>query len=268
MSEEIIPRKILVDILQHRCNIIANPQTGKTNLSKVILSEFVKSQLPVQIKVWDTCGVWRHNFLSSFKFQEVNDATRKIYSGTDNIVFDIEYNDAEKIMQTIGNNVLKRYELNRERKKHCNGKLNDWTLYCIEEAQNSLGRYSLSRQTGRIWLKMISEGANFGLGFLFIGQRAADISASAIERSTCYFIGKTTGENNTRKLKGIIGKSAGENELGIPIHEKAKTLNVGEFIWWSGSEAYLFECPLFEDLYPNQHPQLIVPPRSRWLKLW
>lgn len=214
------------------------------------------------------CGVWRYNFLSNFKFQEVNNSTRKIYDGMDNILFDVEFNDSERIMQFIGNDVLLNYELNRERKKAIGGKVNDWKLYCIEEAQSSLGRYALSRETGRIWLKMISEGANFGLGFLFIGQRAADISASIIERSTCYFIGKTTGDNNIRKLRGIVGKSAGKNKLDMPIHEKAKTLNVGEFIWWSGKEAWLFDCPLFEDLYPNQAPQLVVPPRSRWLKIF
>jgi len=270
MSNELIPKSILVDILKMRANILGNPRCGKTNLAKVVLSEFVKKLPTIQIKVFDTCGVWRYDFLSNFKFQEVNNTTRKVYDGMDNILFDVEFSDSEEIMQFIGNDVKINYDLNRERKKAINGMLNldDWILYVLEEAQSSLGRYSLSRETGRIWLKMISEGANFGLGYLFIGQRAADISASVIERSTCYFIGKTTGENNTRKLKGITGKKAGENELGIPIYEKAKSLEQGEFIWWNGTSAYNFKCPLFDKLYPNNKPIQIHPKQPRWLKIF
>lgn len=267
-QEDLIPKSILLDILKMRGNILGNPRCGKTNLAKVILSEFVKKVPEVQIKVYDTCGVWRYSFLSSFKFQEVNENTRKVYSEKENVLFDVEFNDAEKIMQFIGNDVLLDYELNRERKKATGGKLNDYVLYVLEEAQSSLGRYSLSRETGRIWLKMISEGANFNLGFLFLGQRASDISASIIERSTCHFIGRTTGDNNSKKLRGIIGKTAGQNELGMPIDEKARTLDQGEFIWWNGESAYQFRCPLFEELYPNTYPTQVNPPTPRWFKVF
>lgn len=267
-KENLIPESILIDILKMRGNILGNPRCGKSNLAKVIVSEFVKKIPNVQIKVYDTCATWRFNFLSNFKFQEINDNTRKVYSEKENVLYDLEFNDAEEIMQFIGNDVLLDYELNRERKKATNGILNDYVLYVLEEAQSSLGRYSLSRETGRIWLKMISEAGNFNLGFLFLGQRVADISASVIERSTCYFVGRTTGDNNIQKLRRIVGSEAGQNELGIPIYEKAKTLNVGEFIWWSGESAYQFKCPLFESLYPNQAPEQVTPPTPRWFKIF
>jgi len=265
--EEIIPKKILVDMLSRGANILANRQMGKTNLAQIIIAEMVRQQLPCQIKIGDTAQVWRHNFLSSFKVQEINERTRQVYNG-DNLIYDIEYEDSERIMQFLGNRVLKDYLMNRQRKKVSNGHLNDWVLYCLEEAQNSLGSYSLNRQTGRIWLKMISEGANFNLAFIMIGQRPADISTKAIERMQTYWIGRTTGDNNTRKLKGIIGNKAGTEQLGLPLHEKAKELERGEFIFWNGAEAWLFSCPKFEDLYPNNKPELVEPPRSSWLKLW
>lgn len=265
---EVIPRKILVDMLERGANILSNRQMGKSNLAQVIISEIVRQQLPCQLKIGDTAQVWRHNFLSSFKVQEINESTRQVYNSDSNIIYDLEYQDSERIMQFMGNRVLKDYLMNRERKKVSSGKLNDWVLYCIEEAQNSLGSYSLNRQSGRIWLKMISEGANFNLAFIMIGQRASDITTKAIERMQTYWVGKTTGDNNTRKLKGILGSKAGEDQLGMPLHERAKSLEKGEFLWWNGEEAWEFQCPLFADLYPNNRPQLVEPPRTRWLRIF
>jgi hypothetical protein len=241
---------------------------GKTNLAKTIVSEMVKQKLPCQHKIFDTAQVWRHNFVSEFKLQEINDSTSKIYDESDNVVFDIEYVDSEKIMQFMGNCVYLDYTNNRERKKAANGILNDWIVYTLEEAQNSLGRYSLSRNTGKFWLKAISEGANFNLAYLFIGQRAADISAQAVERAQTYFIGRTTGENNTRKLIGIIGRDTGAIQLGEPLYQVAKKLEKGEFLFWNGATAWKFKCPKFEELYPNQKPQLVSPPKQRWMKIF
>jgi len=268
MSEELIPKKFLMDILSRGCNILSDRQMGKTNLARIIVAEMVKQGFLAQHKIFDTACVWRWNFLNSFKLQEVNLETREIYDGPENIIFDVEFNDTERIMQFMGNTVLMDYEMNRARKKASQGKLTDWKVYTLEEAQNSLGSYSLSRETGRIWLKMISEGANFNLAYIFIGQRAADISTKALERMQTYWIGRTTGDNNTRKLKGIIGAKAGVEKLGIPLHEKAKTLKRGEFIFWNGATAWIFDSHKFEDLYPNQRPTLVVPPRKRWLRLW
>jgi len=242
---------------------------GKTNLAKILISEIVRQRpLLTKVDVFDVAQVWRHNYLSSFKMQEINDNTVKVYDEPENIIFDIEYEDSEKIMQFMGNTVLLDYEDNRLRKKMANGKLMDYKLYCIEEAQNSLGSYSLSRATYRIWLKMISEAGNFNMSFIFIGQRASDISTKAIERSRTYFIGKTIGDRNTKKLKGIIGNDAGIEQLQEPLAERAKHLKLGEFIFWNGTTAWLFQCPKFEDIYPNEKPQLVEPPRPRWNRIW
>jgi len=135
LTKEIIPQHILKNVLQRRCNIIANPQTGKTNLLKIIVSEIVRQQLPCQVRLYDTAQVLRHSFLSSFKFQEINDSTREKYVGTDNILFDIEYHEGDKTMGFIGNDILEAYKYNRQRKKFNGGKLNDWILYGIEEAE-------------------------------------------------------------------------------------------------------------------------------------
>lgn len=268
MSQELIPKRFLLDILSRGCNILSDRQMGKTNLAKVIVSEMVKQKFLAQHRIFDTAQVWRHSFLSTFKFQEINDETRQVYDGIDNILFDVEYDDTERIMQFMGNTILLDYKLNRQRKKASNGVLTDWKVYTLEEAQNSLGSYSLNRETGRIWLKILSEGANFNLAFLMIGQRASDISTKAIERMQTYWIGRTSGDNNVRKLKGIVGNKAGSDTLGMPLHEKARTLKIGEFLFYNGAEAWLFESPKFEDSYPNQKPQLIVQPRKRWLRLW
>jgi hypothetical protein len=265
IETDVIPQRFLTNMLSQRCNIISNPQTGKTNLTKVIVSEYVRQGFPVQIKMFDTCQVFRHSFLESFKLQEINGNTSMVYRGEGNIIYDVEFDGSEKIMQFVGTEVKLNYHKNRELKK--NGDV-EHILYVIEEAQNSLGRYALTRKSGDFWLKTISEGANFGLSYLFVGQRAADISTSVIERSTVSFIGKTTGDNNIRKVKSLIGDKAGEEQLGMPIHEVAKTLELGQFIWWNGQEAWKFKCPLFEDLYPNQKPMIVSPPPKRWEKIF
>lgn len=267
IEEQLIPREILKDILSHKCSIIADNQMGKTNLSKLIISEMVKQNLPVQNKIFDVAQTWRHNFLSTFKFQEINEATRKVWTGDENILYDIAYEDSEQIMQFMGNEVMEDYRKAREAKKAANGKLGNWILYTLEESQNSLGSYALNKISGRLWLKAISESANFNLSFLFIGQRAADISAKAIERAQCRFIGRTTGDNNSRKLRGMIG-TVGVDQLGMPLHERAKTLKLGEFLFWNGESAWLFESPKFDTLYPNNKPVEVKPPEKRWLRLW
>ena len=266
--EEIIPRWVLEGILSSGCAVLANRQMGKTNLVKLIVAEMEKQFPSAQHKVFDTAQVWRHSFLSSFKVQEINSMTRQVWKGDGDILFDLEFTDSEEIMQFMGNTVLKDYLRNRERKKASNGILNDWIVYTLEEAHNSLGSYSLNRVSGRFWLKAISEGANFNLAYILIGQRPADISTKAVERMQTYWIGRTTGDNNTRKLKGIIGQKAGVEQLGMPVHEKAKMFKRGEFVFWDGENACLFDSPKFEDLYPNQKPQLVTPPKKRWVKLW
>jgi len=267
-TSEIIPKQILQNILKHRCNVIANPQYGKTNLCQVILAEFIRQRFPCQIRVYDPCSVWRHKFLSSFKLQEINDQTYQVYDGQDNIIFDIEYIDAEKITQFIGNDILLGFERNRVRKKSTNnGKLNDYIIHCIEETHGSFGRYTLSRKDGRTWLKLIGEGGNFGLSFLLVDQRLADVSASLVERSSLYLIGKLTGDNNIKKIQRVLGKDT-VDKSGQPLSEKVKTLELGQFLFYDGKEAQLFNCPLFEELYPNQKPQLIREPQRRWFKIF
>lgn len=268
-KEDIVPNWIIDDLLKRSCTIIANPQMGKTNLAKILVSEIVRQRpFLTNVKVFDVAQVWRHSYLSNFKMQEVNDNTIKIFAENENIIFDIEFEDSERIMQFMGNTVLLDYQENRLKKKMANGKLGDYHIYIIEEAQNSLGSYSLSRETYRIWLKMISEAGNFNMSFVFLGQRASDISTKAIERSQTYFVGKCIGDNNIKKLQRILGSNAGVEQLQEPLHEKAKRLKVGEFIFWNGATAWLFQCPKFEDVYPNQRPEVVEPPRPRWNKIF
>lgn len=260
-----------MDILTHRLNILSDPQHGKSNLSRVLVAEMAKQMSNVQVKFFDVTQNLRHNFLNTFKCQEINEDTQKVYDGGDGIVFDIEYLFPERIASFIGNVVLIDYQRNRERKKAADGKLNDWILYVLEESQNSISSHALNRLDMAVLLKSICEAANFNLSYVFIGQRAQDISTRAIERSSCYFIGKTTGDNNTRKLRGIVGSKAGiesKDGKGLPIHERAKRLELGQFIFWNGSSCWTFQCPKFEDLYPNQRPELIQPPKSRWSQIF
>jgi len=151
---------------------------------------------------------------------------------------------------------MKDFTLRREEKIANRGVLFNWILYVIEEAQNVLGRYSLSRNTGRLWMKMISEGRNFGLGFVMIGQRGSDLSASVVERAQGYLFGRASGENDRRKIRRIVGDAKikerfGDGEewkrvTGEKISEEVARLEVGQFIYFNSQFGRLIQFPLYK----------------------
>ena len=68
------------------------------------------------------------------------------------------------------------------------------------------------------------------MGFIFIGQRLADISTKVVERAQGYLFGRTTGDNDLQKIRRICGKSS-------EVHLKVSRLGLGEFIYWNGVTA-------------------------------
>ena len=225
-NEKLLPSEIIEEILTTGIVIAGAKGTGKSNVAKFITSEIIKRKMNIQIKAFDTCANWRLEY-EPIVMQELNDLNTLdvVYNGKEHVLFDVEYSDPSDIQREIGYIINQDFTMARMEKK-IYSKIDGWKLYCIEESQNILNSYSLNKKDGRFWLKAISEGRNFNLSFMFIGQRLADISTKVIERCQGYLFGKMTGDNDRNKVKRICGKASG-------IHDKITKLKRGEFIYFN-----------------------------------
>ena len=234
----VIPNTVIKEMLDTGLVIVGNPRTGKTNCAKVIASRIIRREvlkdLIVNTAIFDSAQNWRHNF-ESIPFQEVYAYTQFVHYKL-NMLYDVDIADSDIIMERIGEYVKKHLRMFRHIKKLNGGKIESggrkrWMIICIEEAQNIIGTHSLSGKTGKFWLTALSERGNFNTSFIFIGQRLADISTKAIERSSGYLFGRMTGDNDKLKVKRICGVEMG-------IHKQVGKLKQGEFIYWNGEEQH------------------------------
>lgn len=233
-----LPNELLESILRSGLTILGGRGTGKSNVAKVINAEIIRRQNGyIQCKIVDKVANWVRGF-EPILYQNLDPDTEEIYFGDDHILFNAHFRSRSQIKQMIGKMVGLDYELQWKYKEH--DVMDNWILYTIEEAQNILGRYGLTGKQGEEWMVYISEGRNFNMNFIFIGQRAADIATQAIERCEGYFFGRMSGDNDLKKIARICGKDQG-------IHEIVPTLGIGEFIYWNGERARkIVDVPLYE----------------------
>lgn len=239
-TKQLLPDALLREILKTGLVIVGGRGVGKSNAAKVITAEMIKRQpLPIQCKFFDTVLNWRWEF-EPILFQEIDEKTRFVYSGIEHILYDIQLLETRDITffikKVIKNDFLKQMDL----KKQLEGNLGEWELYMLEEASSSLDKYALRRKEGKIMLRVIAEGRNFNQCFIIIGQRLANISTSLVERCHGYLFGKMIGDNDLNKVRRICGSASG-------MREEVKNLaDKGEFIYYNGSSAYKFNCPLYK----------------------
>lgn len=242
-----LPDEIMKEILKTSLIIVGNPNSGKTNTAKILMEKIINYQVLkdriFRTKIIDTCSNWRFNF-EHIPFMEVDKETNidnYLQEGekNDNILYDFQQDDVDSIMQIVGESVRKDFRTNRIMKMEGEGIIPYWSVYCIEESQNILGSYSLNKDTGKFWLKAISEGRNFNMTYIWITQRLSDVSTKAVERANGYLFGRILGDNNLLKIRRICGKDSG-------IHEKVKELGVGEFIYYNGERAWGLRFPKYE----------------------
>ncbi len=235
--EQILPQEVIDEILRSGLVIVGSKGTGKSNAAKFITAQIIKRNL-AQLKIFDTCSNWKLGY-DNILMQHLNEDTLldPVYNNKKSILFDAEYNDPDNYERKVNEIIQNDFKYNRAQ-KNIYGKLNDWKLYCFEEAQSMLNTYSLNKTNGRFLLKAISEGRNFNLSFMFIGQRLAEISTKAIERCNSYLLGHMIGDNDKKKIKNICGKDSN-------IHNKVADLKQGEFIYFSGNKEMLFRCPQY-----------------------
>jgi len=248
-----LDKEIIQEILDTGLIIIGSKKCGKSNSAKVLASEIIRGYPNIQCRIFDSCQVWVHEF-DPILYHRINDNIRFLYIGNKHILYNIEYLDPELRMKAIESIV--RYDRKQQEELKWKGQMNRWIVYIIEEAQNILGRYALSRESGKYWCTFISEGRNFNQAFVMIGQRAADISAQIIERAQGYLFGRASGDNDKSKIKRIVGKRARMvNQLvddewikitGDKIAEETGQLQVGELIYFNGEKGSMIKFPEYK----------------------
>jgi hypothetical protein len=258
-----LPKQIGEEMLKSGLIIVGSKGCGKSTTAKIILSQIINKTLLsdklICCKIFDSCQNFVHGF-ESIPYQEVesledsmshmddeNVPERKLMNfGDKHMLYDLADEDVDTIMTQIGSVVREDFKLNREVKK-IDGNVGFWTLYCVEEAQNVLGSYSLTARTGKFWLKAISEGRNFNMSFIFVSQRLADVSTRAVERATGFLFGKMCGDNDKAKIRRICGKDA-------KVHEMVSELKTGEFIYWNGISPYKIRFPSYDSHGKKPYP--------------
>lgn len=244
--------EIIQEILDTGLIVVGAKKCGKSNASKIIATEIIRNQNNIQCRIFDSCQNWIHSF-EPIIAQRINEETRYLYTGDRSVLYDIEYIDVERIMEAIG--MIVEYDLDKQRKLKRVDMMDRWTMFFIEEAQNVLGTYSLSRESGKLWVKAISEGRNFHMAFVMVGQRIADISTKVIERAQGYLFGRTSGDNDRKKIKRIVGNAKITETInndgdwiritGNEIADEVAKLETGEFIYFNGKQGRLIQFPLY-----------------------
>lgn len=220
--------KILKGLMDNgKLLIIGLPQQGKTTTAMHIIrkltetKEFQEGML--MIKINDTANVWKWKF-DKIPYVDVT-KTHNIPETERIMLLDLGYTD-NKLNTSIIETVVKGdYYRQREMINRLEGKINIRRIYVIEEIQNILGTYSMNGESGRFWLKEISEGANYGQYIIGLGQRLADISTKIVERCRFLLIGALTGDNDLIKLKRMLGNEKAN------VLDLVRGLKKGEFLW-------------------------------------
>jgi hypothetical protein len=78
-------------------------------------------------------------------------------------------------------------------------------FYMLDELHNIIGRYALVGDKGADLLDVITECRNFDMYLIGVTRRLADISTQFVESSRNFLFGKTSGENDIKKIDKMFG---------------------------------------------------------------
>lgn len=204
--------------------IIGLGGTGKTTVAMQIVRFIRNSQEykegKIVIRIGDSANVWKQ------KFDQIAyvDVTKKpsIPENEKTVLLDLGFLSTKENVALIENLVGQDYYLQRESMNRNNGQPILSKIYVFEEIQNLFGSYKRSE----FWLKIWSEGRNYGQYFIGIGQRLSDISTKIVERTKYMVIGSISGDNDRQKLKRMFGVEKGERMVNA-----ITALRRGEFLW-------------------------------------
>ena len=117
--------------------------------------------------------------------------------------------------------------------------MNNWIVFIIEESQNVLG--TIGRND--VWSTYISEARNLNMAFIFLARRMAQVSTKAVENCRGYFFGKTSGDNDLKKIRRMTTDV---------VRDEVPKLGLYDFIYWNGVYAKkVINIPKYE---ADSHP--------------
>jgi hypothetical protein len=190
----------IVNLLTQNGGLLAlgSNQCGKSNAIMWILRR-IRDTKDSKVTIFDTCLNWRYNF------DKVPFIDRSLWLGelpiTRDLIVDLTDPDPLIIKTSIAEIINVDYEDKRRLKESLNGQVPYINYYVIEEMQNVFGTTALGQSSGRFIYKTICDGTNFGMCFIGLGQRLAEISTKIAERRRYLLLGRANGDNDLEKIK-------------------------------------------------------------------
>lgn len=196
----------------------------------------------VQVRIGDSANVWKWAF-DSIPFVDITKRA-SIPEDEPALILDLGFSETKMNSTIIENLVRGDYIIQREEINKNKGKLLGYKIYVLEEIQNLLGSYALSGNSGQFWLKIMSEGRNYGQYFIGLGQRFGDVSAKIVERTRYFLLGAISGDNDAKKIKSMFG-----NEKGQKVVNTLLALGKSQFLWFdkeATEQSFKITFPAFE----------------------
>jgi len=216
----------VVEGLRSGTAIIGGRGTGKSNLCKLIVKEYIAKGCTV--KVFDVSKAWLENTPIPNYVEAVPNAVLDIplYRST---IFDLSRLHVKTIKSFVAQVVAREFELQvniPERKP---------IIYCFEDSVISIPKNRLSSLEAEELLRLIAVGRNFDLGYVAIMQRTALTDTTLLELSAQKYIGRLDGKNDKRNLKPYIDEAV----------QQLDGLQIGDFIYDFGDTTKKISVPLF-----------------------
>ena len=255
MSEQIDPEfeKALDEIIAKAIQsgkllVVGANQTGKTNATQWLVRR-IRNSLKHQsneykIIVFDTALNWIYHF---DKCPYIDFKEGMIMPIELDLILNFSQPDPISIRDAISQILLGDFMEKRRIKANCNGENPITSFFVIEEIQNIFGRFALGQKSGRFLYKLFTECSNFGMVFIGLTQRLADVDTRIVERTRYFLLGRMNGENDINKITKMFGSE---------VAKSVKGLHVGSLIFFDKEENTILEIgfPKFEQ---NGRPEEI-----------
>ena len=223
---------------------IGSNQCGKSNAVMWLVRRIRDIETrESNVRVFDTCVNWRYNF-DKVPFLDYSMWMGELPIARD-LIIDLTDPDPLMIKTTIAEIINQDYESKRILKTSLEGKIPYYSYYIIEEMQNVFGSMALGQASGRFIYKTFCEGSNFGMVFIGLGQRLADISTKIVERRRYFLLGRANGDNDLQKLGRMFNAEVSDKVSKLRV-EPANGISELLFFDKADNNAYTITFPKFQ----------------------
>jgi GTPase SAR1 family protein len=223
MSEKIFDMLLKYLTENGKLMIIGLGGTGKSTLAMYLVRWIMQTkeykQGKVVIRIGDTANVWKLKF-DAIPYVDVT-KRQTIPDEEPTLLLDLGFLSTERNVAILENLVAQNYYSQREQMDKNRGQTPIERIYVFEEIQNLFG----SNKKSDFWLRIWSEGRNYGQFFIGLAQRLSDVSTQIVERTKWMLIGSLSGDNDRGKIRRMFGKETGNRVIHV-----IEGLRQGEFL--------------------------------------